>query len=103
MLIVLGILYYMCTGLAPDRLYKRDASEIEYAIPNRYSKDLSRLIYHCCRQRYLRPDAYMVYNIAKKHCPQSLPFETMGYSLPQPPYIVTCDSVLGYYQGLPRI
>ena len=79
--IVLGILYYMCTGLAPDMLYNQKASEIESAITNRYSKNLSQLIFDCSRrQRDLRPDACKLYNIAKECYLRSLNKEPTWYS-----------------------
>ena len=79
--IVLGILYYMCIGLAPDMLYNQKASEIESAITNRYSKNLSRLIFDCSRRRRaLRPDACTIYNTAKECYFRSLNKEPTWYS-----------------------
>ncbi|MCJ1437784.1 hypothetical protein MMC27_007171, partial [Xylographa pallens] len=65
--VITGVIYYMCTGNAPDRLYDQKPEDLETAIPDTYTTTLRELISQCStKDPETRPSAINIYNLARR-------------------------------------
>src|SRR5438874_6691291 len=63
-----GVLYYMCTGNAPDALYTQEPAQVASAIGATYPESVGKMIIRCTREKPDdRPNACEVYNTARRH------------------------------------